>query len=105
MTDAITIHTEVPASRRVTLTLPDDMPLGPIEVVVRPLLREQAHTEAAELTRDEITKRLRAAGLLWEFKAPPDAVDHSPEEIMRVGALFVGDRPSHELIDEDRGEY
>jgi predicted DNA-binding antitoxin AbrB/MazE fold protein len=59
-----------------------------------------------ELTSEEITARLRAAGLLSEHPyAPPDAKPLTPEERERIGQKLAGLRTSDELINEDRGEY
>lgn len=79
-------------------------PLGPIpleggqqvNVVITPV---------AELSAEEIDARLRSAGLLAEIDIPEDAVELSSEERERIGRLFVGLRPSEELIDEDRGTF
>ena len=61
--------------------------------------------EQAALSIDEVDARLRAAGLLVEIAAPEDAVGLTPEERARIGRLFVGERPSEVLIDEERGLY
>jgi predicted DNA-binding antitoxin AbrB/MazE fold protein len=57
------------------------------------------------LTMAEVDARLRSAGFLMELDLPADAVELTPEERERIGRLFVGDRPSESLIDEDRGLY
>ncbi|MDZ4766917.1 MAG: antitoxin family protein [Chloroflexota bacterium] len=71
-----------------------------------------AATSPREVTREEVTARLRAAGLLVEGK---DAIDKSidmaslreltPEERDRIGRLLAADRPVENIISEDRGEY
>ena len=59
-----------------------------------------------ELTPEEVKARLRAAGILADVDDIPEDIEElSEEERERLGRLFLGDRPSEELIDEDRGEY
>src|SRR5262245_39653792 len=90
--------------RRLIIDLPDDIRTREVEVVVREVQPEPATPEV--LTRETIKARLKAAGLLDETRhAPPGAKSLSVEERLALGKLFLGDRPSHELIDEDRGEY
>jgi len=64
-----------------------------------------APEESAAPTPQEIAARLRLAGLLVDVDIPADAVELSSEERLAVGALFLGDRPLEDLIDEDRGNY
>jgi predicted DNA-binding antitoxin AbrB/MazE fold protein len=61
--------------------------------------------EPPELTADLIDARLRSAGLLSDMDDIENAAELSPEERERIGSLFVGERPSEDLIDEDRGLY
>ena len=49
--------------------------------------------------------RLQAAGVLMEIEVPPDAEELTPEERLRIGKMFMGDRPSEAIIDEERGSY
>ena len=58
-----------------------------------------------DLSPDQVDARLRAAGLLLDVSDIEDAVELSPEDRQRIGALFAGARPSEDLIDEDRGLY
>lgn len=95
MVTPITFQAEVDQSRR--LTLPDDVPLGPVEVIIRPL----AATFDDE--REAFRAKLRALGLLAEGPfAPPDAVELSEVEREAIGRLFIGQRSMDALIDEDR---
>jgi hypothetical protein len=84
--------------RKLVIDLPDDIPPGEVEVVVRP--------RPKELTREEARRLLAEAGLLstWQ-KAPEGYVPLTPEELLELGTLPPGSRSSEELIDEDRGEY
>jgi predicted DNA-binding antitoxin AbrB/MazE fold protein len=62
-------------------------------------------SEPPVLTADLVDARLRAAGLLADAEDGEDAAELSPEERERIGSLFVGERSSEDLIDEDRGPY
>lgn len=108
--DAITLVATVDEDRRLTLELPAGTPIGPVEVVIRPLpgseVRPSTGPEpaAVPLTREAAREKLRAAGKLAEGPfAPPDAVPLSPEEEEELGRLFASPQPISELIDEDRG--
>jgi predicted DNA-binding antitoxin AbrB/MazE fold protein len=52
----------------------------------------------------EIDDRLEKAGLRVWVEVPEDAQPLSIEERVKIGALFVGERPVESLIDEDRGD-
>jgi predicted DNA-binding antitoxin AbrB/MazE fold protein len=66
----------------------------------------QPADQPGELTPQEIDARLRAAGLLVEYRyAPPNAKPLSQEERQRIGQLLAGDKTLAQLVDEDRGEY
>lgn len=65
----------------------------------------RSEPQAAGLTPAQVDSRLRSAGVLLEVSTTEDAVELSPEERQRIGALFAGERPSEDLIDEDRGLY
>ena len=59
-----------------------------------------------ELTPEDVKARLRSAGILADVHDIPEDIEElSEEELLRLGSPFVGDRPSEELIDGDRGEY
>jgi len=62
-------------------------------------------SEPPALTADLVDARLRSAGLLVDVDEGGDGVELSPEERARIGSLFIGERPSEDLIDEDRGLY
>ncbi len=65
----------------------------------------EAETQQETLTQQQVDARLRAAGILMNVAGIEDAEELSPEERHRIGKLFAGERPSEELIDEDRGLY
>lgn len=57
------------------------------------------------ITPDEADALLRAAGLLSPMELNENIQELSPAELERIGRLFVGSRPSDEIIDEERGLY
>jgi hypothetical protein len=93
---AIKISTTIGEDRRLVIDLPDDMPIGTVEVIIR----------SADDVREVIREKLRAAGaLVTTLDIPPDAVRLTPEERQRIGTLPPHARPSEALIDEDRGRW
>lgn len=104
MVQPIRIKTTIGEDRRLVIDLPDDTPTGPAELVIHPAQPPQR--EATTLTREEARAKLLAAGaLVTDIHAPEGTIPLSPEELLRIGKLPPGARPSEELIDEDRGEY
>ncbi|MCD4684360.1 MAG: antitoxin family protein [Anaerolineae bacterium] len=63
----------------------------------------QSETQPTALTPQQVDARLRAANLRMDVSGIEDAEELSPEERHRIGKLFVGERPSEDLIDDDRG--
>jgi predicted DNA-binding antitoxin AbrB/MazE fold protein len=57
------------------------------------------------LSPAEVDERLRAAGLLLDLGDRAGAGELASEERRRIGARFAGERPSEDLVDEDRGAY
>ena len=90
----------VDEKRRIMIDLPDDLPLGPIELVIRPLIANSDH----EMTREEMRARLIAAGHSSNTQLSPDALDVSQEERLRIANLLLHQRPLSESIIEDREE-
>ena len=102
----ITISAVVDKDRRLALILPDDAPIGPVEITIRAAGSAPIVIDPDALTREQVREKLREAGLLSEMKLDVDNPEHlSPEEADRLARLFSGPRPIEELIDEDRGEY
>lgn len=102
--DAITIHAVVGADRKLTIDVPEDVPLGPVTVVIQTAGGQRPAERP--LTREEARRILLEAGfLVTDFGLPQDAVALTQAEIDELGKLPPGARPSDELIDEDRGEY
>ena len=103
---AIIINAIVGPDRHLTVDLPDDVPLGPVEVLIRPVSVVAFTDGGAALTREEVRARLDAAGLLSHARyAPLGTVPLSDKEAEALGRLFADVRLTSELIDEDRGEY
>ena len=99
---SITLTTTVGEDRHLEIDLPPDVPVGRVELIIRPLTPDAA--TQPQLSRDEIRRRLKEAELLSEGTyAPADAVPLSDTEREELGRLFASAQPISELIDEDRG--
>jgi hypothetical protein len=96
---AVRLSGTVTEDRQLIIQLPDEFPVGPIELLVHSILQhENPLRTAARL-------KLAAAGLLGGAHLPPsDMIQPADEEVLKAGTLPPGTRPTHELIDEDRGE-
>src|SRR5258706_11023230 len=104
--DAIRIPVVVGEDRRLVIDLPADMPLGPAELVIRPLEQPQSSGEAQNPAREAARARLLAAGApATDLGIPDDITPSSPEERKRLSELFSDSRATLDLINEDRGEY
>ena len=102
----ITVTAIVDEKRRIMIDLPDDIPVGPVELTIHPLATDETPRSGDDLTREEARARLIAAGLLTPGikYAPDDAVELTPEEEEELGRVLAGHRPMSDLIDEDRAE-
>jgi hypothetical protein len=99
---SITLTATVTDDRHLELDLPSEVPVGSVEVIIKPVAVEVA--EEPKLTRDEIRSRLKAAGLLSEGRyAPMDVVPLSDDEREELGRLFAGPQLISDLVDGDRG--
>jgi hypothetical protein len=95
--------------KKLTIDLPAEIPVGPVDVVVIPY-ETIPPTYASKYPDDWVEKReqfrqklLEAGRLSTAHTASPDTVPLSPGELLRIGTLPPGARPTDELIDEDRG--
>jgi predicted DNA-binding antitoxin AbrB/MazE fold protein len=81
--------------------------LDPVDLAEGQIVDVTIQSEAQQgvLTPEQVDARLRSAGVLLDISNTEDAVELSPEERYRIGTLFTGERPSEDLIDEDRGLY
>lgn len=109
---SITLHTRIDEHHQIILDVPKDLPIGEVEVTIRPVGASGIEGTAYDLTHEEMDRRLRAAGLLVEFSEDDpdwlelaDVEELSEDELDRIGRLLVGDRPVEDLIREDRGEW
>lgn len=108
----ITLHTRIDEHHQIIIDVPKDLPIGEVEVTIRPVGATTSEGTAYDLSTDELDRRLRAAGLLVEFSDDDpdwlelaDVEELSDEELDRIGRLLAGDRPVEDLIREDRGEW
>jgi len=102
--NAITIDAQVSLDRQLIYTLPPEVPVGHVKLIILPIEAPDT-TNNQPLTREEARRRLLAAGkLVTTLIAPPDAVALSDEEREQIGRLF-GDESvtTLDLIDQDRG--
>ncbi len=81
--------------------------LDPVELSEGQTVRVAITPESLEreLMPEEVDWRLRQAGLLLEMGLTEDIEELTLEERQRIGRLFIGERPSEALIDEERGAY
>jgi hypothetical protein len=91
--------------RRLVIDLPPEVPVVPAEVTLQAEL-SPLPTRTTHITREAIMAALRESGLLAEpdemgIEDDPDI--YTDEELATVVTLMPGARPSHELVDEDRG--
>src|SRR3712207_1551351 len=102
MKHSITLNAVVGEERQITIQLPEDMPLGPVEVTVTP--QAMSDTEIPELTRETARQKLAEAGFLSALSyAPPDTTALTSEEREHIGGLFASTEPLSTIIDADRG--
>lgn len=101
---AIRLKTVVGEDRKLIIQLPDEIPPGGVELVVR--ASESSGSNTSNPVREAARAKLLAAGaLVTEFNVPPNAVRLTVEERMRLGTLPPDARLSLDLINEDRGEW
>ncbi|MBN1285626.1 MAG: hypothetical protein JXB47_09525 [Anaerolineae bacterium] len=101
--DAITLSVVIGEDRRLVINLPDTIPTGLVELVIRPV--QPVDRAALHAEREAARQKLLAAGLLaTDLGIPDDLEPYSDEELEQI-VLPPGARPSEELIDEDRGLY
>jgi len=83
--------------------LPEDVPSGEVELIIRPLVAEKTSLNA---TLEAARAKLMAAGALsTAHRAPDNAVALTLEERIQLGTMPPGARPIESLIDEDRGTF
>ena len=100
----VTVQAIVDEARQLHIALPDEMPLGPVEVLITTLLVAPPPIPGAELTRGQARALMAAAGVLSTVRyAPPDARPLSEEEREEFGRLAPGSPDTLHIIDAGRG--
>jgi hypothetical protein len=112
---AIKLSVWVGEDKRLTIDLPDEMPVGLVEVQITAHVGAKAKTGRRRRNRVEekwAEKRerfrtiLRNAGMLSTVhQAPAGWTPLTVEERLRLGALPPGARPTDEYVNEDRGQF
>lgn len=80
-------------------------PLEPLDLPDGQTVNITILAEDVTMTIEEMDLRLRTAGLLAGTEVEEAVEELTPEERLRIGKRFIGDRPSEALIDEERGLY
>ena len=104
---AVRINAVIGDDRKLTIQLPDNVPPGEVEVVIRSN-ESTASTEKMPINAARGAARLKLSALgalVTDFDVPANANRLSVEERMRIGTLPDNARSSLDLIDEDRGEW
>ena|SRR5215207_2340423 len=100
----ITLNATVDENHRLVIEVPEDIPVGEVEVTITPKLEIPA-SQSDTLTHEEIRTKLLTAGLLTLTPvAPPDAEELSEEEEEALAQRISGGRSFADYIDEDREE-
>ncbi|GAF67875.1 unnamed protein product [marine sediment metagenome] len=103
--NAITLSVVVGEDRRLVIDLPKEIPVGPVELVIRPTILP-VDQETLHAAREAARQKLLAAGLLaTDLGIPDDLESLSDEELEQLVQMSPDARPSEELINEDRGQY
>jgi hypothetical protein len=102
---SVTIKAVVDEERQLHIALPEDMPLGPVEVTITPIAIVPELAPGAEPTREQLRALLGAEGTLSAARfAPPDARPLSEEEREELAQLFAGEPSISDMIIADRRE-
>jgi hypothetical protein len=96
---AVKLSAIVGEDRRLIVDLPDDVPPGRVELIVRPV-----ETSPGEYSRfDDVRSALLAADfLVTAVPVPEDAADLTQEAVFALGQRPAGTRSSAELLREER---
>ena len=99
----IRLSAVVNENHELIVTLPDDVPVCPVELLLQPIQSSEPTNE-----REIILAQLMAAGILVkpeDLGIPSDLEYVSDEELLELGVLPPGAPTSDQLIDEDRGDW
>jgi hypothetical protein len=105
--NAIRLSGVINENHELIVTLPDDVPVGPVELVLQPITAPN-QTEEPTTERERIRAQLMAAGVLVkpeDMHIPADLEYVSDEELLEIGVLPEGAPRTDQLIDEDRGPH
>lgn len=92
---AIRLSAMVGKDRRLIVDLPDDVPVGPVELVVQPLPVNQDPS---------LRELLHAVGALANYDDLDEDTEYvADDELEQLGTLPPGSPSALELIDDDRG--
>jgi hypothetical protein len=101
---AVKLLAVVGEDRQLVIHVPDEVPLGPVELVIHST--QESPAPSSNPDREAARAKLLAADvLLTHVEVPEDAVPLTLQERLRIGKMPPGVRPSEELTDEDRGAW
>lgn len=99
--NTIRLTAVITEEHELNLTVPDDVPIGNVEVLIRQMPSTPSNNPAREAART----KLAAAGLLSSASyLPPGTRIPSDAEVAAAGILPPNVRPSEALVSEDRDE-
>ncbi len=99
---AILLSGVVGEDRQLKVELPVEVPIGQVELII--MVPGQPAAPADHRLKD-LQSRLEANGTLANFHFPDPTIAPAPltdAQLLELGTLPLGARPSHELIHEDR---
>jgi hypothetical protein len=102
---AIKLNAVVDEDHKLVVNVPEDIPTGPVELVIRSTIQLSSDTEIQSVHEAARAKLLAAGALVTEFEIPDGARRLSIEERKQLGTLPSGARSLLDLINEDRGEW
>lgn len=102
---AVHLSTIIGADRKLVIQLPEDIPPGEVELIVRSTEQSGELGEGQSAREAARAKLLAAGALVTQFRVPTDTARLSVEERMRIGTLPPGARSSLDHINDDRGEW
>lgn len=101
--ETLTLSAHVGEDRRVVIHLPDDTPIGDVELVIHVIPRPDT---SKNVERESVKAKLLAANfLVTSNHAPEGAGDLSPDKIFELGKPAPDGRSSLDYINEDRGKF
>ena len=105
MVRTVKLRGHVDKNGKLTISIPNSIPPGEVEVIVRSKVTAPKGTPEHTLSREAIQRKLQISGLLSTYSPPHNIAALSAEEILQLGTLPPDTPSSAQLIDEDRDEY